>query len=154
MTILRSGRQEVNSWLQWDYSLRPDRPHIHGVPRDTVPRGKADEAWSSPHPSTAEVKNTWKFTFIPQHTFKHWSLIKHMDNFAYAMVYLTALLMPSPIRIMFYCLNVRAKLCQIVTMPLGNWCLSSWFHESNEFFVWFDVLIAVIMTSTIFRYVM
>jgi hypothetical protein len=62
--------------------LRPTQPPIQwepgvlslGVKR---PGRKADHSL----PSTAEVKNAWSYTSIPQYTFMAWCLVKHRDNF-------------------------------------------------------------------------
>jgi hypothetical protein len=43
------------------------------------PKGEADH---SP-PSSAEVKNTWSYTFTPQYVFMAWCLVKHTDNVAF-----------------------------------------------------------------------
>jgi len=32
-------------------------------------------------PSSAEVKNTWSYTFTPQYVFMVWCLVKHRDNY-------------------------------------------------------------------------
>jgi hypothetical protein len=40
------------------------------------------EADNSP-PSSAEVKNAWKYTSTPQYVFMAWCFVKHRDNFAF-----------------------------------------------------------------------
>jgi hypothetical protein len=39
-----------------------------------------------PPPSSAEVKNKWSYTSIPQYVFRSWCLIKHRDNFTFLPV--------------------------------------------------------------------
>jgi hypothetical protein len=39
-------------------------------------------------PSSAEVKNAWSCTSIPQYVFMAWCLVKHRDNFTFYL-YLT-----------------------------------------------------------------
>jgi hypothetical protein len=34
-------------------------------------------------PSSAEVKNAWSYTSIPQHVFMEWCLVKHRGNFTF-----------------------------------------------------------------------
>jgi hypothetical protein len=42
------------------------------------------EADHSP-PSSADVKNAWSYTSIPQYVFMAWCLVKHRDNFAFTL---------------------------------------------------------------------
>jgi hypothetical protein len=43
------------------------------------PKSEADH---SP-PSSAEIKNAWSYTSIPQYVFMAWCLVKHRDNFTF-----------------------------------------------------------------------
>jgi hypothetical protein len=45
------------------------------------------EADHSP-PSSAEVKNAWSYTSIPQYVFMAWCLVKHRDNFTFYIFYM------------------------------------------------------------------
>jgi hypothetical protein len=44
------------------------------------------EADHSP-PSSAEVKNGWSYTSIPQCAFMAWCLVKHRDNFTFTLIF-------------------------------------------------------------------
>jgi hypothetical protein len=44
------------------------------------------EADHSP-PSSAEVKITWSYTFIPKYVFMAWCLVKHRDNFNFTFTF-------------------------------------------------------------------
>jgi hypothetical protein len=46
------------------------------------------EADHSP-PSSAEVKNVWSYTSIPEYVFMAWCLVKHRDNFTFYLYYCT-----------------------------------------------------------------
>jgi hypothetical protein len=35
------------------------------------------------HPSSAEVKNAWSYTSIPQYVFMAWCSVKHSENFTF-----------------------------------------------------------------------
>jgi hypothetical protein len=37
-------------------------------------------------PSSAEVKNVWSYTSIPQYAFMAWCLVKHRDNFTFTFL--------------------------------------------------------------------
>jgi hypothetical protein len=68
-------------------ALRPTQPSIQWVLGALSlgvkwPRSEADH---SP-PSTAEVKNMWHYTSIPQYTFMAWYLLKHRDNFTFTLL--------------------------------------------------------------------
>jgi hypothetical protein len=65
-------------------ALRPTQPPIKWV-SGALPLGvnrQGREADHSP-PSSAEVKNAWSYTSIPQHAFISWCIVKHRDNFYY-----------------------------------------------------------------------
>jgi hypothetical protein len=69
-------------------ALRPSQPPIQWVPGDLSlrvkwPEGKTDH---SP-PSSAEVKNAWRYTSTPQYVFMSWCLVKHRDNFTLLYFY-------------------------------------------------------------------
>jgi hypothetical protein len=58
------------SWLQGTISLGVKRP--------------VSAADHSP-PSSAEVKNAWSYTSIPQYVIVVWCLVKHRDNFTFTL---------------------------------------------------------------------
>jgi hypothetical protein len=52
---------------------------------DSKPRPASCPAWPGSEtdhspPSSAEVKNTWSYTYIPQYACMAWCLIKHRDK--------------------------------------------------------------------------
>jgi hypothetical protein len=53
----------------------------------SFPGGKVagHEADHSP-PSSAEVKNEWNYTSIPQYVFMAWCLLKHRGNFTFTVI--------------------------------------------------------------------
>jgi hypothetical protein len=60
---------ETTQWLQGVLSLRWGKRE----------EGEAEQSF----PSSAEVKNAWRYTSIPTHSFMTWCLIdKKRDNFA------------------------------------------------------------------------
>jgi hypothetical protein len=67
-------------------ALVPTQPPIQWVPVALslgVKRpGRADD--NSP-PSSAEVKNAWSYTSTPLYVFMAWCLVKHRDNFTFAV---------------------------------------------------------------------
>jgi len=38
-------------------------------------------------PSSAEVKNAWRHTLLPQYAFMAWCLVKHRDNFTFTLAF-------------------------------------------------------------------
>jgi hypothetical protein len=83
-----------------DQLWRPPNFPIHWVPAVASPGGKADHS----SPSSAEVKNAWSYTSIPQYVFMAWCLIrlgyvftawylvKHRDNFTSTLLLQEAVL--------------------------------------------------------------
>jgi len=55
----------------------------------SFPVGKAAGAWSWPltSVSSAEVKNAWSYTCTPLYVFMAWCLVKHRDNFTFALTF-------------------------------------------------------------------
>jgi hypothetical protein len=62
--------------------LRPTQPPFHwvSVAVSLGVKWPGREADHTP-PSSAEVKNAWRYTYTPQYIFMAWCLVKHMDNF-------------------------------------------------------------------------
>jgi hypothetical protein len=63
-------------------ALGPTQPPVRWVPgvlslEVKRPEREADHS----APSSAEVKNAWSYTSIPQYAFMAWCLVKHGDNF-------------------------------------------------------------------------
>jgi hypothetical protein len=46
------------------------------------PGREADQS----HPSSAEVKNAWSYTFTPSYVFMAWYLVKNKDNFIFTIL--------------------------------------------------------------------
>jgi hypothetical protein len=63
-------------------ALRPTQPPVQWIPGAISPVVKLPgrEADHSP-PSSAEVKNAWSYSPLPQYVFMAWCLIKHRINF-------------------------------------------------------------------------
>jgi hypothetical protein len=40
------------------------------------------------HPTSAEVKNAWRYTSILQHVFMAWCLVEHREKFTFILHYL------------------------------------------------------------------
>jgi hypothetical protein len=59
----------------------PTQPPIQWVSGVKWPEREDDH---SP-PSTAEVKNVWCYTSIPQYVVMAWCLVKHRDNFTFTL---------------------------------------------------------------------
>jgi hypothetical protein len=65
-------------------ALGPTQPPIQWVPGvlSVGVKRPGREADHSP-PSSAEVKNAWRYTSTPQYVFMMWCLVKHRDNFTF-----------------------------------------------------------------------
>jgi hypothetical protein len=66
----------------------PTQPPIQWVPRalSLGIKRPGREADHSP-PSSAEVKDGWSYTAIPQYVFMAWCLVKHKENFTFQTSY-------------------------------------------------------------------
>jgi hypothetical protein len=66
--------------------LGPTQPLIQCVPGALSPGVKRTgrEADHSP-PSSAEIKNAWSYISPPPHVFMAWHLVKHRNNFTFAL---------------------------------------------------------------------
>jgi hypothetical protein len=81
------SQQEVGIFLFTTASkpaLKPIQPPIQWV-RGTLSRGVKRQGSESDHspPSSAEVKNEWRYTSTLQYAFMAWCSVKHMDNFTF-----------------------------------------------------------------------
>jgi hypothetical protein len=65
-------------------ALGPTQPPIQWVPGalSLGVKRPVREADHSP-PSSAEVKNAWRYTSTPQYVFMEWRIVKHRDNFTF-----------------------------------------------------------------------
>jgi len=53
--------------------MGPTQPHIHWVSRDSFHGGKAPEREADHSlPSSAKVKNAWRYNSTPQYVFMAW----------------------------------------------------------------------------------
>jgi hypothetical protein len=68
-------------------ALGPTHPPIQGIPGALFPAVKRPgrEADHSP-PSSAEVKNVWRYTSTPPYVFMAWCLVKQRDNFTFTIL--------------------------------------------------------------------
>jgi hypothetical protein len=65
-------------------ALGPTQPSIQWVPGPVssgVKRPGLDADYL--HPSSAVVKNAWRYTSAPQYVFMTWCLVKYRDNFTF-----------------------------------------------------------------------
>jgi hypothetical protein len=73
-------------------ALRPTQDPVQRVP-GTLSLGikwPGREADHSP-PSSAEVKNAWRYTSIPQYAFMAWCSVKAQDLYFYLYVYISVI---------------------------------------------------------------
>jgi hypothetical protein len=71
-------------YIMFRPALGPTQPPLHWVPGALslgVKRLRREADHS--HPSSADVKNAWSYTSIPQYVFMAWCLVKHRDNFTF-----------------------------------------------------------------------
>jgi hypothetical protein len=62
----------------------PTQPLIQWVPGALSLAIKLLELEADPSlPSSAEVKNAWRYTSTPQYVFMAWYLVKYKENFAF-----------------------------------------------------------------------
>jgi hypothetical protein len=65
-------------------ALEPAQPPTQRVPAAFSPLVKRPGREADhPPPSSAEVKNAWRYVSAPQYVFMAWYLVKHRDNFAF-----------------------------------------------------------------------
>jgi hypothetical protein len=74
-TVSRTALGPTQPPIQWE----PGAISL-GVKR---PGREADH----PPPSSAEVKNAWSYTSIPEYVFMAWCLVKHRDNFTFTFIF-------------------------------------------------------------------
>jgi hypothetical protein len=68
-TVFRTALEPTQSPIQWVLEALSLGVNLPGREADHLP------------PSTAEVKNAWRYTSTPQFVFMAWCLVQHRDNF-------------------------------------------------------------------------
>jgi hypothetical protein len=69
-----------------NFSLHHRVQNVSGGQSASYPmgtRGLFPWGYTGRPPSSAEVKNAWSYTSIPQYVFMAWCLVKHRDNFTF-----------------------------------------------------------------------
>jgi hypothetical protein len=64
-------------------ALGPTQPPIRWVPGTPSPRVKWPKREADHSPTSAEVKNAWRYTSTFKYVFMAWCLVKHWDNFTF-----------------------------------------------------------------------